>query len=339
MIKKFIKAVTQGESLSIEDSARAFQIVMSGGATPAQIAALVVALKMKGESVGEIAGAATAMRTKMTTIKSPEIAIDVCGTGGDAASDKGSTLNVSTAVAIVTAACGLPVAKHGNKSVSSSSGSADVLAALGVNIQAEPQISEQSLQEIGLCFMFAPLYHKAMRHVAPIRQELAIRTIFNLLGPLANPANPPFQLMGVYSRDLLVPMAEVLRLLGSKRAWVVHGSDGMDELTITGESYVAELKDAEINLFTLSPQDADLEISEFDSIKGKNPQSNAAELRALLGGKLSPYRDVVLLNVSASLLIGGLVDNLKDGVAMGADAIDSSKALKILHDLAEISSR
>ena len=333
MIQKLLAKIVARQHLNQEEAERAFQIIMNGGATPAQISAILTAMRLNGESVAEIAGAATAMRAKMETINSPENTLDVCGTGGDGS----NSLNVSTAVAIVVAACGIPVAKHGNKSVSSSSGSADVLSKLGVNIQANKSASEESLKETNLCFLFAPLYHKAMRHVAPIRQELAIRTIFNLLGPLANPAKPTRQLMGVYDKDLLVQMAEVLRELGSKKAWVVCGSDGMDELTITGVSYVAELDNGKITQFEITPQDAGLELHEKDDIKGSQPDNNAKELGLLLAGKKSAYRDIVLLNSAASLLIADKVSDLKQGVELAKNAIDSGKAQEVLAELIRIS--
>lgn len=331
-IQRLITQVTEGGNLTREESARAFQIIMAGGATPAQMSALLVSLRLKGETVDEIIGAAIAMRAKMEKIIAPEGAIDVCGTGGDG---KG-TLNVSTAVALVVAACGVPVVKHGNKSVSSQSGSADVLMELGVNIQADKVQTETSLNQAGICFIYAPLYHKAMRHVAPVRQELGIRTIFNLLGPLANPASPKLQLLGVYDKALLVPMAEVLRALGSHAAWVVHGEDGMDELTLTGVTYVAELKDGEIQTYEVTPEEAGLNRAEPAALKGGNARTNARELSLLLAGKHSPYRDIVLLNVAAALKIAGKAENLRDGVTLANAAIDEGKARETLASLALI---
>lgn len=337
MISRFITQLASGGHLEQDDATRVFQIIMNGGATPAQIAAILMGLRIKGETVQEIAGSAITMRAKMDIISAPDNTIDVCGTGGDASSDNGSTLNVSTAVALVVAACGIPVAKHGNKSVSSLSGSADVLSMLGVNIQSSKTKTEESLKEAGICFMFAPLYHKATRHVAPIRQELGIRTIFNLLGPLANPAKPKHQLLGVYDRKLLHPMAEVLKILGSDKAWVVHGHDGMDELTITGPSYVAELENGEINMFEITPEEAGLERAETGSLKGGSPHRNAHELSLLLAGKKSAYRDVVLLNAAAALIIAGKARDIKEGINIAASAIDSDKAKQALADLVRIS--
>ncbi len=268
----------------------------------------------------------------MEKIAAPENAIDVCGTGGDGR----RTLNISTAVALVVAAAGVPVVKHGNKSVSSLSGSADVLAALGVNIQATKARVEQCLAEANICFMFAPLYHRAMRHVAPIRQELGFRTIFNLLGPLINPAQPKLQLMGVYDKALLRPIAEVLRSLGSKAAWVVHGEDGMDELTLSGVTHVAELKEGEINLFDIIPEEAGLARADHDAIKGGNAVNNAHELALLLAGKHSPYRDIVLLNAAAALTVADRAADLREGAAQAAAAIDEGRAKEALAHLVRI---
>ncbi len=332
-IQHFISHIAGGSHLSRAQSGRAFQIIMAGGATPAQIAALLVGLRAKGESTGEIAGAAMAMRARMDALAGFSDSIDVCGTGGDGT----GMLNVSTAVTLVVAGCGLKVAKHGNKSVSSRSGSADVLTALGVNIQAEKAAAEKALRDAGVCFLFAPLYHKAMRHVAPVRQELAMRTIFNLLGPLANPAKPDYQLMGVYDRSLLLPMAEVLCALGSKAAWVVHGSDGADELTLTGPSHVAALNGGKIRTFTVNPQDAGLTPCTPEALEGGSPQYNAKELSLLLSGKASAYRDIVLLNASAALVVAGKAKDLLEGVGVAARSIDEGRAKAALASLVSIS--
>ena len=334
-IQNFIARVVEGSNLTSEEASRAFQIIMNGGATPAEIAAFLIGLRVKKETVEEITGAAITIRAKMETITAPEGAIDVCGTGGDG---KGS-LNVSTAVALVVAACGVPVVKHGNKSISSKSGSADVLAALGVTTQADRETAERCLQEVGICFLFAPLYHKAMRHVAPIRQELAVRTIFNILGPLINPASPKFQLLGVYDKALLVPIAEVLRALGSEKAWVVHGSDGMDELTLSGVTHVAELKDGAITTFDVSPADAGFVIADEAELKGGNATYNAKELSLMLAGIKSPYRDIVLLNAAAALVVAGKAQSLLQGAEIATAAIDSGKAKETLASLALITSQ
>lgn len=332
-IQHFISHISAGKHLSREQSGRAFQIIMAGGATPAQIAALLLALRAKGESIGEITGAAMAMRSRMDALAGFSDSIDVCGTGGDGT----GMLNVSTAVTVVVAGCGVKVAKHGNKSVSSRSGSADVLTVLGVNIQAEKPMAEKSLREAGVCFLFAPIYHKAMRHVAPVRQELGMRTIFNLLGPLANPAKPGYQLMGVFDRALLLPMAEVLHALGSKAAWVVHGSDGADELTLTGPSHVAELKNGVIKTFAITPEDAGLKACTAEELEGGSPQYNAKELSLLLTGKASAYRDIVLLNASAALVVAGKAKDLLEGVSLAARSIDEGRAKAALASLVSIS--
>lgn len=329
-IQRYISRVVQGENLSRDDATRAFQIMLAGGATPAQIAALLVELRMKGETVEEVTGAALVLRAKMETIVAPQGAIDVCGTGGDGM----GTLNVSTAVALVVAACGVPVVKHGNKSVSSRSGSADVLSALGVNVQAEKALAEASLAAANICFLLAPLYHKAMRHITPVRIELGTRTIFNLLGPLINPANPKRQLMGVYDKALLEPVAQVLKALGSEKAWVVHGSDGIDELTLSGPTHVAQLADGEVTLFEVTPEQAGFERTGLDSIKGADGMHNARELSLLLSGKRSAYRDVVLLNAAAALMVADKVKSLPEGVALAARAVDEGRAKETLASLA-----
>lgn len=331
-IQRAIAQAAEGRHLSRAEAGRAFQIIMSGGATPAQIAALLMALRMKGEAVSELTGAAEAMRAKMERLGEVSDVIDVCGTGGDGT----GMLNVSTAVALVVAACGVKVAKHGNKSVSSRSGSADVLAALGVNIQAGRATAEKCLREAGICFLFAPIYHRAMRHVAPVRQELGVRTIFNLLGPLCNPALPELQLLGVYDRALLIPMAQVLASLGTKRAWVVCGSDGADELTLTGISYVAELNHGNVTMREVSPEEVGLARCAPDMLAGGSPTSNAKELSLLLAGKHSPYRDMVLLNSAAALLIAGKVDSLAAGVSLAAESVDNGKARETLATLATL---
>jgi anthranilate phosphoribosyltransferase len=334
-IQRSITQLVEGRHLSRDETARAFQIMMMGGATPAQMAALLVGLRIKGETVEEITGAALAMRAKMETIAAPPGAVDVCGMGGDARST-GGTLNVSSAVALVVAGCGVPVVKHGNKSVSSTSGSADVFTVLGVNVQAEKRVMEKALGEANIAFLFAPLYHKATRHVAPVRQELGLRTIFNMLGPLANPAKPVRQLMGVYDRALLEPMAQVLRELGSEIAWVVHGSDGMDELTITGESYVTELRGADMRSFTVTPEEAGLERAEAQALVGTTVEGNARELGLLLHGKRSAYRDIVLLNAAAALIVAGRAASLREGAQLAAIAIDEGHAKEALANLIRI---
>jgi anthranilate phosphoribosyltransferase len=336
-IQRFIAQIAEGAPLSQDESSRAFQIIMRDGATPAQVAALLMGLRMKGETVPEITGAALVLKAKMEKIAAPPGAMDVCGTGGDAHGlPSGGTLNVSTAVALVVAGAGVPVVKHGNKSVSSLTGSADVLAALGVNVKTVKSRVEQCLKEANICFMLAPLFHKAMRHVAPIRQELGLRTLFNLLGPLVNPASPKLQLLGVYDKALVVPIAEVLRALGSESAWVVHGEDGMDELTLAGATHVAELGGGKICTFDVNPEEAGLARAEPGALKGGNAATNARELSLLLSGKRSAYRDIVLLNAAAALKIAGRAETLPDGVALGAVAIDGGRAKEALAHLVRI---
>lgn len=329
-IQRYIHKATERQNLSAEESARAFQIIMSGGATPAQVAALLVALKMKGETPDEITGGVRALRLKAKPFAVEENIkqqlVDTCGTGGDGA----GTYNVSTAVALVLAACGVPVAKHGNRAVSSRSGSADVLKALNVNIDASEEVMQKSLKNTGFCFLLAPRHHPAMRHVAPTRQELGMRTIFNLLGPLANPAGVQRQLVGVYQPEWLVPMAEVLKNLGSTSAWVVHGSDGLDELTVTGSSRVAVLKDGNIQTKEIHPEQAGLAVYDAKDLKGGDAEHNAAAVRKLFDGKPGAYRDIVLLNVAAALVVAGVADDLKQGVLRAAEAIDKGAANRTL---------
>ena len=331
-LKPFIATAVSGESLSEADSEAAFEIIMSGKASAAQIASLLTALAVRGETTAEITGAAQVMRAKALTIKAPDGAIDTCGTGGDAS----GTYNISTAVAIVVAACGVPVAKHGNRKASSKSGTADVLEALGVNLDATPDVVERALAEANIGFLFAQKHHSAMKHVAPVRAELGIRTIFNLLGPLSNPAGAKHQLLGVFSADWLVPMAETLKALGSESAWIVHGSDGLDELTVTGPSQVAALKDSQVSTFEISPEDAGLSVHKAADLKGGEPEDNAKALSALLDGMPGAYRDIVLLNAAAALIVAGKVSDLKGGVAHADTAIDNGKAKETLAKLAAI---
>jgi len=328
-----LSLLADGKNLSQELATRCFQIIMNGGATPAQIAAFLMGLRIKGESVDEITAGAVAMRVKAKKFAGVSGAIDTCGTGGDMR----GTYNISTATAFVLAACGLPVVKHGNRSVSSKSGSADVLEHLGVKIDAEAEICERALKECGITFLLATKFHPAMRHVAPVRAELGLRTIFNILGPLANPAAPDFQLLGVYSKNLLKPMAEVLKSLGTKATWVVHGSDGLDELTLTGISNVCALKNGEISEFEVSPEDAGLEQASIEDLKGKDPEYNARALIEAISGIENPYRNAVVYNAAAGLLIAGKAVDLKDGAAQAKAAIDSGNAHKILVKLGEIS--
>ena len=320
--------------LSREDARDAFEIMMSGEATPSQIGGFLMALRVRGETVEEITGAVTAMRAKMLRVNAPESAIDIVGTGGDAS----GSYNVSTCAALVVAGCGVPVAKHGNRALSSRSGAADTLAALGVNIEANPAQIAACIREAGVGFMFAPAHHSAMRHVGPSRVELGTRTIFNLLGPLSNPAGVRRQLVGVFSPHWVEPLAHVLKSLGCEAAWVVHG-DGLDEITTTGATSVAELKDGDVRTFEITPEDAGVERATAQRLKGGDAKYNAAALRAVLGGETSAYRDIVLMNAGAALIIAGKAASLTEGVAMAADSIDSGKAAGVLETLVAVSNR
>lgn len=332
-ISKLIEKIAHRENLTEQESSRAFQIIMMGGATPAQMGAFLIGMRVKGETVAELTGAALTMRAKSGKINAPEDALDTCGTGGD----QSGSYNISTAVAFVVAACGVPVAKHGNRAISSRSGSADVLSMLGVNIEAEKDVMERALSKANICFMMAPKFHTAMRHVAPVRKELGVRTIFNILGPLANPASTKYQLLGVFSKDLIEPLAQVLKNLGSERAWVVHGSDGLDELTTTGISYVAELNKGKVRTFEITPEDAGLERVSREDLMGGDANYNAKELKRVLKGEGNKaYTDIVLLNAAASLIVAGKVKNIKNGVKMAREAIDSGKANEALLKLVEV---
>jgi anthranilate phosphoribosyltransferase len=330
-MKELIGQVAGGRALTLEEAREAFDIMMSGDATPAQVGGFLMALRVRGETVDELTGGAQAMRERMVKVKAPAGAIDTCGTGGDAS----GTYNVSTAAALVVAACGVPVAKHGNRALSSRAGSADVLAALGVNTDAEVSHVEQAIAEAGIGFMMAPRHHGAMRHVAGARVELGTRTIFNLLGPLANPASAKRQLMGVFAKDWVEPLAHVLGQLGSERAWVVHG-DGLDEITTTGPSQVAELRDGKVRCFEVTPEQAGLPKARLEDLRGADAETNAQALRALLTGAPGPFRDIVLLNAAAALIVAGRADDLRDGVKQAAQAIDSGAADAVLGRLAAI---
>jgi anthranilate phosphoribosyltransferase len=321
-LRPILADLAEGETLSAARAEEAFNIIMSGSADLAQMAAFIMALRLRGETVDEIVGGARVLRCKAEHLKAPEGSVDTCGTGGDGI----GTYNISTASAIVAAAAGAVVAKHGNRSVSSKSGSADVLMALGANLDISMEDNEESLRQNGFAFMFAPAHHKAMRHVAPARGSLKLRTIFNLLGPLANPAQTKRQVLGVFDKKWLRPMAEVLKKLGSEHVWVVHGSDGLDEITTTGTTYVVELKNGSITEFELHPKDVGIAISSLDDLKGGEASENAEAIRALLAGESSAYRDIVLMNTSAALVVAGVADNFEHGVKLAAKAIDSADA-------------
>jgi anthranilate phosphoribosyltransferase len=321
--------------LSRSEAETAFTELFNGEATPAQIGGFLMALRTRGETVEEFAAAAAVMRSKCHAVKAPDGAMDIVGTGGDG---KG-TLNISTATAFVVAGAGVPVAKHGNRNLSSKSGAADALGELGINVMIGAEVVEKALQSCGICFMMAPMHHPAMAHVGPARAELGTRTIFNILGPLTNPAGVKRQLTGAFSRDLIRPMAETLGQLGSERAWLVHGSDGTDELTITGVSWIAALnEDGTITEQELHPEEAGLPVHTFEDIIGGTPSENATAFRALLAGEASAYRDAVLLNAAAALHVAGKADTLTTGVALARESIDSGAAAQKVAALAKFTS-
>lgn len=331
-LKPLLGKLASGAVLGEEEARDAFDIMMSGDATPSQAGAFLMGLRVRGETVDEITGAVKAMRAKAVSIAAPPGTIDTCGTGGDAT----GTYNVSTAAALVVAACGVPVAKHGNRAMSSKSGSADVLTALGVNIDADMSAVEASISSVGIGFLMAPRHHGAMRHVAGTRIELGTRTIFNILGPLSNPAGAKRQLIGVFDEKWLRPIAEVLGNLGSERVWVVHGSDGMDELTTTGPSTVCELKDGKVSTFEVTPEDAGLDRATLAALKGGEPAQNADAIRALLDGKAGAYRDIVALNAGAALVVADQAPDLRAGVSRAAKAIDDGDVRVVLDRLVKI---
>lgn len=330
---ELLARVTDGQSLSMDDSTHAIGAIMAGDVTPPDMAAFLSAQAKRNPSVDEIIGGAHAMRAAMRTIQAPPGAIDLCGTGGDGH----GTVNISTACAFVVAACGVPVAKHGNRSASSRTGTADVLETLGVKIDIPPERAQTCLKEAGLCFLFAPAYHIAMKHVAPVRKELGFRTLFNLLGPVCNPAHVRHQLLGVYAKEWVEPIAHVLTGLGAERAWVVHGSDGLDELTTTGITHAAILENGTITLRDIAPEDAGLRRAQLSDLKGGERDENAAALTRLLDGEPGAFRDIVLLNAAAALNIAGKADNLRDGAALAANAIDNGAAKNTLARLVRTS--
>ena len=331
--KSYLAKVATGASLTREEARDAFDDLLSGEVTHSQGGAFLMALRVRGEALDEIAGAVSAMRGRMLKVKAPERAIDIVGTGGD----HSGSYNISTLAAIIVAGCGVPVAKHGNRAASSRSGTADVLAALGVKLGLDPAGLERCLQEAGLCYMFAQTHHAAMRHVAPVRVELGTRTIFNLLGPLSNPAGVSHQLLGVFSEAWLDPLTQVLKDLGSRKVWTVHGSDGLDEMTTTGPTLVAALENGAIRRFTVTPDEVGLPTSRPEDLKGADPEHNAAQLRAVLDGARIPYRDVGLLNAAAALVIADQAANLRDGVERASQALDSGRAKGTLERLVQVS--
>ena len=331
-LKPHIAKVAAGAPLTFEEAREAFDIIMSGDATPGQIGGFLMALRVRGETVDEISGAVATMRDKMLRVTAPAGAVDIVGTGGDGS----HSVNISTASAFVIAACGVPVAKHGNRGLSSQTGSADVLIALGIKIDLTPEAISRCINEAGVGFMFAPAHHPAMKHVGPTRVELGTRTIFNLLGPLSNPAGVSRQMIGVFLPEWVMPVAETLKALGADHAWVAHG-DGYDEITTTGETLVAELVGGEIRSFTLTPEAVGLKRHRKDELRGGDAAYNAKALRAVLGGEAGAYRDTVLMNAGAGLVVAGKVSTLAEGIAEAARAIDSGKALQVLDRVVDIS--
>src|SRR5271166_155645 len=333
--KSLIAKVATGARLTEAEAASAFGDIFSGGVSPAQLGAFLMALRVRGETIAEITGAVTAMRARMLRVEAPAGAIDIVGTGGDGH----ATYNVSTLAALIVAACGVPVAKHGNRAASSHSGASDVLDVLGVRIGLCPAEVEACIKEAGIGFMSAQTHHAAMRHVAPVRVELGTRTIFNLLGPLANPAGVKYQLLGVYAANWLEPLAHVLRNLGSNRVWLVHGADGLDEATTTGPSLVTALENGAIRSFEITPESAGLPRAPLEDLKGGTPAVNAAALRAALDGRKSAYRDIAVLNAAAALVIAERAGDLREGAAQAAAAIDDGRAAATLAKLVETSNR
>jgi len=314
--------VATGAALTREEAAGAFEQMMAGEATPSQMGALLMALRVRGETVEEITGAVTTMRAKMLRVNAPADAIDVVGTGGDAS----GSYNISTCAALIVAGAGVPVAKHGNRALSSRSGAADVLAALGVNIDLTPEQIGHCIREAGIGFMFAPAHHPAMKNVGATRAELGTRTIFNLLGPLSNPAGVRRQMVGVFSKHWTEPLAQVLKILGADSVWVVHGSDGLDEITTSGPTSVTALEAGVVRSFEISPEDVGLPKVKPEALRGGDAAANASALQDVLEGKKTPYRDVALFNAAAALVVAGKAKNLKGGLDLAAQSVDSGEA-------------
>ena len=334
-LNKAIHDVGQGRDLSADETRELFDIIFEGHATHEQIEALLKGLRNKGEAISEIQGAVMSMRAHMKTVPSREGAIDIVGTGGDGH----GTFNVSTAAAIVTAGAGVPVAKHGNRAASSLSGSSDVLAKLGVNLEASWDVLEKALDEIGLVFLFAPVHHPAMKHVVEVRRKMGVRTIFNLLGPLTNPAQVKLHVISVYDNAWSRPIAETLKALGSHTAWVTHGHHGLDEITTTGPTQICELKSNNISSFEVTPEDNGFPVATLADIRGGDAQTNADAVRELLDGKKSAYRDIVLMNAGAALLVAGKTNNLKSAIHLAAQAIDNGSAKAKLEQLIKLTNR
>lgn len=335
MIKEAINLAVQHKDLSEEQMIGVMRQIMEGNTTDAQIGAFLTALRMKGETIEEITGAAKVMREKVALIKAPAYTVDTCGTGGDMS----HTFNVSTTTALVVASCGVPVAKHGNRSVSSSCGSADVLESLGIKIDLEPQKVEQCLAQTGFGFMFAPLFHPAMKFAIGPRKEMGMRTIFNILGPLTNPAGVERQVLGVFSNDLTETMARVLGNLGVKHAFVVHGEDGLDEITNTDKTKITEVKDGKIDTYFISPEDFGISAAAKDDLSGGSAADNTKITIDILEGRKGPQRDIVLMNSAAALVVGDKADNFKDAINLASEAIDSGAARKKLDEVKEVSNK
>ena len=334
-LKSIIAKVAAGEKLTRAEAQDAFGVIMSGEATPVQIGAFLTALRLRGETIDEIAGAVATMRAKMTPVEAPPDAMDVVGTGGDSS----GSYNISTATAFVVAGAGVPVAKHGNRALSSKSGAGDTLTALGVRIDLPPERIAASIREAGIGFMFAPAHHAAMKHVGPARAELGFRTVFNLIGPLSNPASVKRYLLGVFSPDWVEPLANVLMSLGAERAWVVHGHGGLDEISIAGESTVAAVENGKVTTFTVHPEDAGLRVRPIEEIRGGDASYNAEALRAVLSGAANAYRDTVILNAAAALVVAGKAKTVREGAALAAAIIDEGRARDRLERLIAVSNR
>ena len=328
-LRALIQKVSTGATLSGEEIRTALEIMTDGHATHAQMGAFLMALRVRGETVEELAGAARMMRSRMNRVEAPAGAVDIVGTGGDSH----GTYNVSTCASLVAAGAGLRIAKHGNRSVSSISGASDVLGALGVKLDVPPTVVSRAIHEAGVGFMWAPMHHPAMRHWAPVRAELGIRTLFNLLGPISNPAGVTRQVVGVFAWQWVEPIAHTLASLGCEHVWVVHGHDGLDELTTTGSTDVAEVRGGDVRVFEVTPADAGLPPAKLSDLKGGDARHNAAAIREVLAGKPGPFRDIVLLNSAAALIVGGRVRSLAEGVAEAARSIDSGQASAALDRL------
>ena len=332
-IKQALNKIASRQDLTGEEMRSVMHTIMSGEATPSQIGAFLMGMRVKGETVGEIAAAVSILREKMVPVEAPEDVIDIVGTGGDGA----ETLNISTAASLVTAAAGVPVAKHGNRALSSKSGASDVLQALGIKIDLTPEKISQCIREAGIGFMFAPAHHPAMKHVGPSRAEMGTRTMFNLLGPQSNPAGARRYMLGVYAKSWVEPVAAALLANRAISAWVVHGADGLDEISTTGPSFVASIRGGDLRSFEVTPEDAGLPRASIADLKGADPAYNASRLHGLLDGVKDPYRDIVLLNAAAAFIVADRADDLKAGVRIAAEAIDSGKARQVLDKLIAVS--